>query len=176
MAARGSAPTVLIVGDRHGRLHAPGARLRRDDPRRGLDLRLKRRSAGLVATLGVGAPAGARTQGLHLTSRPFTVDGFATRLPKVHVRAPGRAGYVTRMNAVLVDARTRRRVSIRDVTLHHVVFINDGHRGRVAPGSCEGRYGQPFYDTGEERERLFLPGGMGYRVRPHDRWRMQTML
>ena len=49
--------------------------------------------------------------------------------------------------------------------LHHVVFNNDGPRG--GPGktsSCPGRRGEPFYGTGEERQRLMLPPGYGYRV------------
>jgi hypothetical protein len=106
---------------------------------------------------------------------PFHMDGFETKLPKLQVRAPHMDGYITRMNATLHYA-DGRRVSIRRVMLHHIVFLNDGTPNNEPGGSCKGRKGEPFYGTGEEREQLLLPPGYGYRVHAHDRWRMQTML
>ena len=84
-------------------------------------------------------------------------------------------GYITWMNATLHYANGRR-VSIRKVMLHHIVFLNDGRPNNEPGGSCKGRKGEPFYGTGEEREQLLLPKGYGYPVHAHDRWRMQTML
>ena len=57
------------------------------------------------------------------------------------------------MDAHLVDRRGRR-VSIRNVMLHHIVFITSGARKN---GSCPGRGGEPFWGTGEERQPLKLP-------------------
>src|SRR3954452_23647069 len=103
------------------------------------------------------------------------MNGFQTRIPKVPVRAPRVNGYITAMRAYLIDD-DGRQVSIQDVMLHHIVFINHGRRPRDHKGSCEGRWGEPFYGTGEEHQRLILPRGYGYRIAPGDRWRMQTML
>ena len=76
------------------------------------------------------------------------------------------------MDAHLVDSRGRR-VSIRNVMLHHIVFITSG---KDKNGSCPGRGGEPFWGTGEERQPLILPEGYGYKIRATDQWRMQTML
>ena len=122
------------------------------------------------------APAGAATKTYRLHSGPVDIGGFATKLPKVRIPAPRVDGYVTGMQTRLVDRRGRR-VSIRDVMLHHIVFLNDGDgRQRAMRGSCEGRFGEPFYGTGEEHQQLVLPRGYGYHVHRRDRWRMQTML
>jgi plastocyanin len=136
-----------------------------------------RAAAGLVAALASGAAvapaAQATSEEVVARSRPFTLGGFQTLLPKVDVPAPHRDGYVTHMTAKLEYA-DGRRVPIQEVMLHHLVFLASGDgAGRT---SCEGRQGEPFYGTGEEHQDLVLPEGYGYRVRPHMRWRMQAML
>jgi len=124
--------------------------------------------------LGVSAPASAATriETFKLHSRWFELAGFQTIFPKISVPTPHRSGYITRMEAHLVDRRGRR-VSIRNVMLHHIVFITSGAQKN---GSCPGRGGEPFWGTGEERQPLKLPRGYGYRIAAQDRWRMQTML
>jgi len=80
------------------------------------------------------------------------------------------------MNTRLVDAEGAR-IALGQVMLHHVVFINDGRPGGPRKtSSCPGRGGEPFYGTGEERQRLLLPPGYGYRVEAGDRWRVVSML
>jgi plastocyanin len=133
--------------------------------------------AGLCAAafvLSVIAPsaASARTQTFKLKSQPFLLTGFQTIFPKIDVPTPRHSGYITRMDAHLVDQRGRR-VSIRNVMLHHIVFITSGARKN---GSCPGRGGEPFWGTGEERQPLILPEGYGYEIGARDKWRMQTML
>jgi plastocyanin len=124
--------------------------------------------------LGVVVPASAqaRTETFKLHSRSFLLSGFQTIFPKISVPTPRRSGYITRMDAHLVDAEGRR-VSIRNVMLHHIVFITSGAKKN---GSCPGRGGEPFWGTGEERQPLKLPEGYGYRIAARDTWRMQTML
>jgi plastocyanin len=124
--------------------------------------------------LGVIAPASAeaRIETFKLTTKPFLLAGFQTIFPKISVSSPRRSGYITRMDAHLVDSRGRR-VSIRNVMLHHIVFITSA---KDKNGSCPGRGGEPFWGTGEERQPLILPEGYGYRIEAHDKWRMQTML
>lgn len=80
------------------------------------------------------------------------------------------------MDGRLIDEHDRR-ISIRDVMLHHIVFVNRGRSGaRAKRSSCPGRGAEPFWGTGEERQPMKLPRGYGYRIGAHDRWRMQTML
>jgi plastocyanin len=127
-----------------------------------------------AATLAL-APGAASAKTITYRAGPFHMSGFETKLPKLRVRSPHMDGYITRMNATL-HYGNGRRVSIRRVMLHHIVFLNDGRPNREPGGSCKGRKGEPFYGTGEEREQLMLPKGYGYKVGAHDRWRMQTML
>jgi hypothetical protein len=129
--------------------------------------------AAMTALATGSATASAQT--ITYRAGPFHMDGFETKLPKLQVKAPHMDGYITRMNATLHYANGRR-VSIRRVMLHHIVFLNDGTPNNEPGGSCKGRKGEPFYGTGEEREQLLLPKGYGYRVHADDRWRMQTML
>jgi plastocyanin len=128
----------------------------------------------VALTLAGAAPASAATRHLTFRSGPFTVQGFQTVWPTAGVHAPRLNGYVTRMDAELVDKRGHP-VRINKVMLHHVVFIDGGRDGRQGYNTCPGRKGTPFFGTGEENERLVLPAGYGYRVHRHDRWRMVAM-
>jgi len=116
--------------------------------------------------------ANARIQTFKLKSQPFLLSGFQTIFPKISVPTPQHSGYITRMDAHLVD-QAGKRVSIRNVMLHHIVFITSGAKKN---GSCPGRGGEPFWGTGEERQPLILPEGYGYKIGARDTWRMQTML
>jgi plastocyanin len=128
-----------------------------------------------IAAMMALAQGTASAQTITYRAGPFHLGGFETKLPKVRVPSPHMAGYITKMNATLHYA-DGRRVSIRRVMLHHIVFLNDGEPNEEPGGSCKGRKGEPFYGTGEEREQLLLPAGYGYQVHRHDRWRMQAML
>ena len=128
----------------------------------------------LIALLATAAPAQAdRT--ISLTAGPYRLGPFETVRPKEYVRTPSVDGYITRMHARLVD-RNGRPVSIRHVMLHHVVFLNRGRFAGDRKPKCGARFGEPFYGTGEENQALELPDGFGYRSRPDDLWKMQTML
>jgi len=132
----------------------------------------------LVCALAAALPstASARTQIVTLKSKPFALSGFKTIFPKIGVSTPRRSGYITRMDAWLVDAKGRR-VSIKKVMLHHIVFINSGRPGVIHKRtSCPGRGGEPFWGTGEEKQPLILPEGYGYKVGARERWSMQAML
>ena len=122
------------------------------------------------------APAQAETVNLTLKTKPFVLSGFTTIFPKVGVPTPKRSGYVTRMNAHLID-ENGRRVSIRNVMLHHIVFVNTGYKGGAPKKTtCKGRGGEPFWGAGEEKQPLMLPDGYGYQVDRRDGWTMQAML
>jgi plastocyanin len=140
---------------------------------------LRRALLAAVAALAVSvvAPPGAQADTHVYTYRsgPYTMGGFEVKRPREFVRTPQKAGYVTRMYARLVY-KSGKLVPIKRVMLHHVVFLNAGRFRGDRHSSCAGRSGQPFYGTGEEKERLILPNGYGYHVGAKDRWFMQTML
>lgn len=127
----------------------------------------------ILLMLAPASPAAVKTY--KLRAGPVTLGGFQTKYPVPVVKTPKRSGYIVGMNTRLVDKRGRP-LSIKRVMLHHVVFINGGHRGGPNKlSSCPGRRGEPFYGTGEERQRLILPRGYGYRVHARDRWRAVAM-
>lgn len=126
--------------------------------------------------LALSSTASAATKTYTLRTKTFAIDGFQTIYPKLFVKTPKRDGYITYMYARLMYA-PGKPVPLQHVMLHHIVFINAGHRGGPAKTtSCHGRRGEPFWGTGEEHERLELPPGYGYQVDHRDKWRMQTML
>ena len=112
-----------------------------------------------------------------LKSKPFLLSGFKTIFPKVGVPTPKRSGYITCMDAHLIDEHGRR-VSIRNVMLHHIVFVNTGYKGGTPKKTtCKGRGGEPFWGTGEEKQPLILPARLRLPGRPRaTRWTMQAML
>jgi plastocyanin len=123
-----------------------------------------------LSLLAAAVPAHAATKHLTLQSGPFNVNGFQTVWPSATVHNTGVNGYITKMDARLVDAHGRH-VLINKVMLHHVVFIDNARHYN----SCPGRKGTPFFGTGEENERLVLPPGYGYRTHRGDAWRMVAM-
>jgi predicted amidohydrolase YtcJ len=128
----------------------------------------------LLSGLAAG-PADAAERTMTMRAGPYTVGGFNTERPKVLVRSPRVNGYITHMHSRLVDRRGRP-VTIQRVMLHHVVFLNQGRFPGDRKTRCGARFGEAFYGTGEENQSLDLPAGYGYRIRPGDRWKMQTML
>jgi plastocyanin len=128
-------------------------------------------SAGVALAVPSAAHARARTYTLRYG--PVGMGNFNVAFPKVPVPAPGVDGYVVGMTVRLVDGRGRR-ITVRDVMLHHVVFHRIGRSGDL--WRCTGAGGEAFYGTGEERQVLRLPGGYGYRIRHDDSWRMTAML
>ena len=126
-----------------------------------------------VAFVLAAAPAQAEQRTYTLRYGPITMGGFDVKYPRGAVPVPPANGSIVRMHARLVDARGRR-VTIRDVMLHHIVF----HRRRHSDvrGPCTNQRAEPFYGTGEENQSLNLPRGYGYRTRSTDHWRMASML
>jgi plastocyanin len=79
------------------------------------------------------------------------------------------------MYARVVDRRGRR-IPVRRIMLHHVLFKNRGRfRGDRRDPVCGGA-AESFYGTGEENQPLRLPRGYGYRIRKRDRWNIAWML
>ena len=134
------------------------------------------RRALLIAVLAlfVLAPAAsAKLKTYTLRYGPVRMSGFNVKFPKAKVPTPRVNGYIVHMNADLVNSKGRK-VTIRDVMLHHLVF----HRKRESKvrNACSSPHGEAFYGTGEERQQLRLPPGYGYRITKHDSWRVTAML
>jgi hypothetical protein len=140
----------------------------RVDRRAGLAL-----AAATITAAVAAAPADAAVERYTLRHGPVAIGGFQVKFPRVEVPTPKVDGHIVRMHARLVDARGRR-VSIRDVMLHHLVFRRRWRPGNKLP--CRSRRGEAFYGTGEENQRLDLPAGYGYRITRRDRWRITAML
>jgi plastocyanin len=130
----------------------------------------------LVVCALAPAAASAAEHTYTLRHGPYELGGYETRYPEPQIETPEKSGYIVRMSARIVDAKGKR-IPLGHVMLHHVVFVNDGHPGGPRKqSSCPGRGGEPFYGTGEERQRMLLPPGYGYRVEARDRWHMIAML
>jgi plastocyanin len=121
----------------------------------------------LVAVLA--APAAAKPFHMTLKEGPFELGPYSVRLGGGgDIRTPRMNGFITHMQADVVDVRTGKVVPIQRIMLHHIVFSN--------LGSSAKRKGQAFYGDGEERARMDLPRGYGYPIERADKWGFVWML
>jgi hypothetical protein len=127
----------------------------------------------VLALLACAPPASAKRTTYTLRYGPVRMAGFNVKFPKVPVQNPHVTGYIVHMDAGLVDSKGRK-VTIRDVMLHHLVF----HRARdwKIRNACASPHTEPFFGTGEENQQLRLPAGYGYPITKHDHWRVTAML
>ena len=129
----------------------------------------------LAAGLLLASPAAASPVTKTFRYGPITIDPYQVKQDNyATVPAPGVDGFITAMDADIVDA-DGSKVPIKRVMLHHVVFLNPGHQDRTCgqftlldsqtkvPALAE-----RFYGLGEERAKLQLPGGYGYPVTKYD--------
>ncbi len=125
--------------------------------------------AALLAALVLAAPAGAAPKLLTFKAGPYPVSAYSVRLGNDWgtIPTPGRDGWITRMEADVVDVKTGKVVPINRIMLHHIVFWNLGP---------DLKQRQAFYGDGEERAKMILPPGYGYRVEKGDRWGFVWML
>ncbi len=129
----------------------------------------------LTTLLAVSAtPAAAAEHHFKLRAGPYKMGRYATEFPTLLVPTPKQKGYVTEMNARLVDGKGRP-VLVNEAMLHHVFFNNQGRR-RVASECGGGSPAETFYGTGEENEVMRFPAGYGYRLKPTDTWKMGAMV
>lgn len=140
--------------------------------------------AGLLAP-----PADAAVEEKVLRYGPVTLGPYEVHREEVTygVPAPQVDGWLTAISANVVNA-DGSEVPISRTMLHHIVLANTGARlGERRDATCETftlfdgertlpRLGERFYAAGEERARLDLPPGYGYRIRAGDRWAMSLML
>lgn len=142
--------------------------------------------AGLLLLAG---PAGAAPTTQTYRFGPITVAPYQVkqRNYEFYIPKPRQDGYITAMETDIVDA-TGKKVPIQRLMLHHIVFANIGTRlGEKHDGTCGTfteldsktkipAWGERFYAAGEERAKLRLPPGFGYKVKGKDQWAMTWML
>jgi hypothetical protein len=146
--------------------------------------------AALTTALVVASPASAATQELTYTYGPVRLAPFEVNQGTALAGVPKPAvdGYITHMEVEVVDA-SGQKISPKRVMLHHVVFLNLGVPGNFDhhDWTCSTFTGldyktklpalaDRFYAAGEERNKLFLPGGYGYPVKGRDSWILVWML
>lgn len=146
-------------------------------------------AAVVVAVLALPAAASARTFTKTFEYGPITVAGYEVKQTEADFDAPEPDfdGYVTGMSVDVVDKRGRP-VPISRLMLHHIVFHNFGPKlGAKRDQTCS-RFtmlnsttvipavSERFYGAGEERQKLVLPPGYGYRTTKQDNWTLTWML
>jgi hypothetical protein len=124
--------------------------------------------AALLCAAALAAPAAAAERQVTLKEGPFEVGAYSVRTGLGLARTPALDGFITHMEADVVDVRTGKAVPIDRIMLHHIVFANLG-----PPGVSKR---QPFYGDGEERAKMDLPPGYGYPIAKADRWGFVWML
>jgi plastocyanin len=143
----------------------------------------------LAGVMALASPATAAPRQITLRYGPIHMSPYELKRGDATygIPAPRADGFITHMEADVVDA-AGRRVPIQRVMLHHVVFMNAGGRlGERRDGTC-GRFtlfdsqsqlptlGERFFGVGEERARGILPPGYGFPITADDRWLMTWML
>jgi plastocyanin len=139
-------------------------------------------SALAVACGLLAAPsfAAADTQ-THEFRVPITVGGYEVLQSVSPAPHPQINGYVTRMEADIVN-ENGRRIPIQRLMLHHIVFVNldrpdatcdsflNWDNETTFPGA------ERFFAAGEERAKMVLPPGYGYKLNPSDYWGLLYMV
>jgi plastocyanin len=124
--------------------------------------------AAVIAAL-FALPAAARPYEKTIKEGPYELGPYSVRLGAgANIRTPRVNGFITHMEADVVDVRTGKVVPIQRIMLHHIVFSN--------LGSATQKKSQAFYGDGEERAQMDLPKGYGYPIARGDRWGFVWML
>ncbi len=99
----------------------------------------------------------------------------------------GADGHITHMETDVVDDVTGQPVPIQRLMLHHIVFTNLAHQDTTCAGRGYVGFGgtkdfgntyapQRFYAAGEERAKMTMPQGYGYRTKSPDHWAVVAMV
>jgi plastocyanin len=150
-----------------------------------------RRLAPLITALAllvIAAPAAAETRTETFRYGPITVSGYAVKQEiSIDIPKPSANAWITKMETDVVDA-DGVPVPIERLMLHHIVFNNVGTEfGDKHDNTCnaikswDAQTSLPaiferFYAAGEERAKLELPGGYGYKSGGTEKWAMLWMM
>lgn len=137
----------------------------------------------LLGAIAIPASASAEIKTYTQTTGPYTVGGYEVKQDVDLAPHPRIDGKVTNMEVDVVDGPgpNAKQVPIQRLMLHHIVFANLNRRD----ATCESILGfdersrllssERFYAAGEERAKLALPPGYGYKLRPNDTWGLLYM-
>jgi plastocyanin len=137
----------------------------------------------IAAALVTGAAPAFATEHTDTFRMPVEVKGYQVKQEYSLADHPHVNGYITRMSVDIVDAGGKA-VPINRLMLHHIVFSNV--TGKPNP-ACNGitswdsktklpNITEQFYGAGEERNKLVLPPGYGYRLDKDQPWVITWML
>ncbi|HEX8074866.1 MAG TPA: hypothetical protein VF545_07780 [Thermoleophilaceae bacterium] len=132
----------------------------------------------LALALALAAEASAEVRSYTFRVGPISVKEYSAKRNGEYVKAPRVDGYVTYMDATVVDA-AGQPIPLSQVMPHHIVFKDMSYRGgpRRPDAACpHAASDQRFYGTSEELRPMTFPDGYGYRVNRRDRWKMGWML
>jgi plastocyanin len=134
-----------------------------------------------------GTPAGGTLTTYKCNVPTGTIGGYEVRQWELPVPTPAEDGYITHMETDVIDDVTGEQVPIQRLMLHHIVFINANHQDATCAGKGYLGFGgqkdfgntfapQRFYAAGEERAKMSLPAGYGYRTKASDFWAVVAMV
>ena len=139
----------------------------------------------LIACLALpAATAGAETKTFTHLSTPITVAGYEVKIGFLPAPKPPENGHITAMDVDIVNA-DGTAVPISRLMLHHIVFLNLNREDQTCRGegfldwdeqTVFGFAPERFYGAGEERAKLVLPPGYGYRLDSGHHWAMTYMV
>jgi plastocyanin len=143
----------------------------------------------LIACLVFSATASAAPVTKTFRTGPIKVGSYQVKQSDLDasIPTPQIDGYITGMDVEVVDA-AGKPIPINRLMLHHIVFSNLGPTfGSRRDGTCgsftllNSRSTVPgiaerFYAAGEERAKMRLPAGYGYKINAADKWGMTWML
>ena len=138
-----------------------------------------------LLALALSAPAAAAETKTFTQQVPISVAGYEVKQSFALAPKPPEDGHITAMEVDIVDA-DGTPVPIQRLMLHHIVFVNLNRDDPTCNGTTfTGWDSRPsfgsglperFYAAGEERARLALPPGYGYRLSSDDNWAMIYMV
>jgi plastocyanin len=145
---------------------------------------MKRWSAMLAGLLGLLlAPSAASAAVTTYTERvgPIQVGGYEVKQSVALAPHADVDGKITSMEVDVVN-EDGSQVPISRLMLHHIVFANLDRQD----ATCDSIVGfderpdslfssERFYAAGEERAKMALPPGYGYRLQPDDNWGLLYM-
>jgi plastocyanin len=134
-----------------------------------------------VVWLVLPGSASAAVQTYTETVGPIGAEGYEAEQNIIFAPHPNVTGFITHMDAQLVDANGDP-VPVKRMMLHHLVFANASKDDETCNGFYDfgGHFGsfnaQRFYALGEEHSELIMPPGYGYPISPTDQWGVLYMI
>lgn len=137
--------------------------------------------ATVAGLLLAPAVASASVENYTLQAGPIAVEGYGVEQGFALAPSPPVNGSITNMDVEIVDA-DGSPVPIQRMMLHHIVFLNLARRDATCEtftfwdGTSKFTGFERFYAAGEERAKMALPPGYGYKINPNQPWGVNYMV